>query len=402
MPPTSPLERMRTYLSEDRLLSEDQKRNIERKAEDLAEGRLVWKSTPVRIQLETNRRCNLSCVHCDIRHSQNSVLDPIVIEHLFEQVGSGCVEVMPYLGGEPTLAPFELLAPLMRRHNNYLSFTTNGVLCTGDFFRDLVDITGKLTFSVHAHRKDLFDQMVPGTDFELIVRNMKECLTLCNAHDVPMLAGLVVMAPNFEHLSAWFEWIADLGFRHATITNLYPNTARLDEFGVVGHRRPAEIEDVIAQAMSTAVRRGVYVETHIPEAYYTNWPENRPTQRTRFDVFADLNSICSLFAPGFCPALSNMVSIEWDGTVLPCCRNRYPVGNLYQHDFQSIWNGSRMQRLRDTFFQRRLYTGCVQCRAFFSDDQAPNEPPMEDLHRVWQEDHPDPPEATSLRIGNAG
>jgi radical SAM protein with 4Fe4S-binding SPASM domain len=83
-----------------------------------------------------------------------------------------------------------------------------------------------------------------------------------------------------------------------------------------------------------------------------------------------------------------MITVEWDGTLLPCCRARYPIGNLRQNAFVELWNGPRMRRLRQTFLERRLYSGCTRCREFFCDTLHPNQPPMTDLGRSFEDEFP--------------
>ncbi len=379
---------MEGYFAREPLLAEPQRENLREKARDLQQGRARWESRPVRIQIEANRRCNLACLHCDIKHGHDTVLDTAVIERLLADVGGAAIEVMPYAGGEPALAPLHELAPLLRRHNAFYSFTTNGVLTTREWLAPLADCLGRMTISVHGHTAEIFDRIVPGGHFETVARNMRDAVGICEDRGTDLLAGLVLMDDNIEHLAEWFDWIADLGYRHAGLTNLYPATKRMATLGTHLGRSPERIAELVGAGMETAIRRGVYVETNVPEAYYTRWPRNLPTRPTRYDVFGEVNGICSLFRPGFCPLVANMITVEWDGTLLPCCRQRYPLGNLKEQDFATLWNGPRMQRLRQTFLERRLYSGCVQCREFFCDTEHPNQPPMQDLGRSYADDYP--------------
>jgi radical SAM protein with 4Fe4S-binding SPASM domain len=376
------------HLARATVLSENQRRNVRAKVDDLAAGRTRWESVPTRVQLELNRRCNLACKHCDIAHPWDSELDLRVVERLFEELDGRSMEVMPYAGGEPTLAPLERLAAILRRHNNYLSFTTNGVLFDEDLFCAIADATARVTISMHGHTAEIFHAVVPGDDFDRIAANMCAAVPIAEEHDIQLLAGLVLMDASLDHLAEWFHWIADMGFRHAGLTHLYPGTKRLDELGIYENRSRAEIEDKVAAGMRAAIDRGVFVETNVPEAYYTRWPENRPTRPTRFDVINEVNSLPSLFRPGFCPLVANMTTVEHDGTVLPCCRTRYPVGNVNRQGFLDVWNGERMQRLRETFLARSVYSGCARCMDFFCDAQHPEVPLVAASGRAWEDDFP--------------
>jgi len=392
LPPTLSIEAARAlveeHLARATVLREPQRRNVRDKVADLVEGRTEWASVPTRLQIELNRRCNLACRHCDIAHPWASELDLSLVERLFEEIGERSMEVMPYAGGEPTLAPLGRLAEILRRCNNYLSFTTNGVLFTEELFRSIADATARVTISMHGHTAGIFHAIVPGDDFERIAANMRAAVPVAEEHEIQLLAGLVLMEPNLDHLADWFHWIADMGFRHAGLTHLYPGTKALSALGIYENRSRAEVEDKVALGMQAARARGIFVETNVPEAYYTRWPENRLTRPTPFDVINEVNSLPSLFRPGFCPLVANMATVEHDGTVLPCCRTRYPVGNLHAEDFLGIWNGERMQRLRATFLARRVYAGCARCMDFFCDAEHPDVPLVESSGRTFADDFP--------------
>src|SRR5262249_7204173 len=107
-------------LAEATFLRESQRENVRLKAEDLLYERRRWKSVPFRLMLELNRRCNIKCLHCDIERGGTGDLPLALVERLLEEVGWGSMEIMPFVGGEPTLAPIAELAGLCRRHNNYL------------------------------------------------------------------------------------------------------------------------------------------------------------------------------------------------------------------------------------------------------------------------------------------
>ena len=152
-------QRMEEYLARVRILGESQLRNAHLKACDLFEERLEWESVPFRLMLESNRRCNVKCVHCDIERTGTGSLHPEILERLMEEVGWGSMEIMPFAGGEPTLAPIEHLAKLARRHNNYLNFITNGFLFDRSYYRSIADVTARVHFSLHSHRKEVNERI---------------------------------------------------------------------------------------------------------------------------------------------------------------------------------------------------------------------------------------------------
>ncbi|MCB9882010.1 MAG: SPASM domain-containing protein [Planctomycetes bacterium] len=348
-------------------------------ADDLFEERTVWQSTPLRLQIEANRRCQIRCVHCDIQHVPDSVMDFGIIERLFEEAGDGAIEIMPYTGGEPALAPLEDIANLCRRKNAYLTFTTNGMLLHGARYERIADVMGRLCFSFHSHLPEVFERIERGARYETVLENFRACIRIAERYGTQVLAGSCLMNDNIEQLGDWFQFVADLGVRQVGLTNLHPNTPDRDRLDVRGNRSATEIEDLVGRAMEVAIRNGVFVETNVPEAYYTRFPANVPSRRTPFDILQDMNGICAFFRPGFCTLAAIMLVVEYDGTVLPCCRGHLPIGNLHRESFQDIWNGERMQRLRQSFLQRTLYRECFGCMNFYSDTLHPSVPPIADL-----------------------
>lgn len=372
------VDRMERALAASSILGESEKRNARLKAQDLWSGRTTWESTPLRLQIESHRRCQLSCFHCEIEHDPATRMDPARIERIFEAFGEGVIEAIPYIGGEPTLGSLEDFAALCRRYHCWMTFTTNGLLLDGARFRKIADACGRVVFSFHAHREDLWRRIEPRLDFARLLTNLRACVAIAAAYDIQMLAGIVLLEANIDHLAAWFQTVADLGIRQVGFTKCHPNTPDAKRIDPYCRRAPAEIEDLVGRGMEVALRNGIFVETNIPEAYYTRYPENRPRRTTRFDILQDMNGICSLFRPGFCPLLANLITVEWDGTVVPCCRAHMVLGREGAEDLRSIWNGERIRRLRSTFARRSILRECSGCMDFYSDPMHPSVPPMAD------------------------
>jgi radical SAM protein with 4Fe4S-binding SPASM domain len=364
------------------ILREDKKRNVRRKAQDLAQGRLVWESGPLRLQIEPNRRCQLRCRHCDIVHFPKSELPLELLRRSFDELGDGVIELMPYVGGEPTLAPLEEIAELAREHGSYLNFTTNGVLFDRRLAERIIDACGRIIFSFHSFEPEVMGFIAPGIDHRKLVANMRACVEVAAPLGVPVLAGTCLMDVNIERLAEHFRFIAELGIRQVSFTKLHPNTAERETLDVYGRRSPGEIEHLVGRAMEAAIECGVFVETNVPEGYYTRYPENTKRVPSPYEVLSEVNALPSLYRPGFCPLLSNSMTVEHDGSVIACVRARMVLGNLHEESLAAIWNGARMQALRRAFLERDLYRECFGCMNFYSDTLHPSVPPIRDSG-VW-------------------
>ena len=361
--PLSPEVRVERALARTPFLQSGQRENTWLKARDLAQGRTVWESVPFRVILESNRRCNLSCVMCDVAHTSRGELPARTIEALYDEIGWGAMEIQPFGAGEPTLAPMDVLAPLARRHNQYFNFITNGVLFTRDYYAAIADVTARVQFSLHSHHADVAESIAPGQGFERVVRNLRDTLHIAGETGAHVLASLVVMNRNLDELPDYVRFMADLGVKRVLFSRLYPTSSIYAEEGVELHRSPAEIRERALEALEVALANDVYLESCMD--VLVEDPRNRPHAASPYDFLHDNAHLVELFAPGACISTSVTIYVEWDGTVLPCYQHRIPLGNLHRDSWEEIWNGERMQAHRASFFERRLEPFCAGCQAFF-------------------------------------
>lgn len=80
---------------------------------------------------------------------------------------------------------------------------------------------------------------------------------------------------------------------------------------------------------------------------------------------------------GYCGYLWKIATINWDGSVFPCCwvfEGKYKYGNIMEQSFKTIWNNELMQSSRSLFKKNKrsrpdAETGgpktiCYQCKMF--------------------------------------
>lgn len=345
------------------IYSDAQRQNVRWMADDLHAGRSVWSSVPFRILFEFNRRCNVQCVHCSIARAGTGELGIDVFERLLDQIGWGSIEVMPLLGGEPTLAPIARIAPIMRARNHYLNFITNGILFDRRFFAPIADVTARVQFSFHSHRRDVFQRIMPNADFDAVARNLAGAVRIAEKSQTQVVACIVPMFDMLEHLADWVRFVGDLGVPRVIVQNLYPQTHRRATLAATSTLSPERQADAYARALAAARAAGVFVETNVPELFGD--PRNQPRTTGRFDILQDNAHIVSLYAPQFCISTALQIVIEWDGTVVPCIRDHIVLGNLHRTPFMDIWNGEAMQKLRRSHFDRKPSANCARCRVFY-------------------------------------
>jgi radical SAM protein with 4Fe4S-binding SPASM domain len=342
-----------------------QRRNIKLKARDLAEERTVWESVPFRLQFEPNRRCNVKCLHCDIERGASGELDLALIERALDQIGWGCTEILPYVGGDPTLAELDRIAPLARRHGAWLTLTTNGHLFTRRMHESVADVTARLCFSSHTHDADVFKRVMPSLDYDTVVQNVADAAELARVHDTDVVTALVVLDSNLETLDEYVRFVHRLGVRRIVFQRLFPESKVFPVEGVdgAGSRLPPEtVRAHLRRALDAAIELGVFVETNVAAIHGD--PRNVQRRRTRFDVLNETSALVDLYCPRFCRQTATTLLVEWDGTVLPCCRDHIVLGNLHEQSLPEIWNGAAMQELRRSFYVPRWRPHCARCFEF--------------------------------------
>ncbi|TAJ11988.1 MAG: radical SAM protein [Planctomycetota bacterium] len=357
-------QRLESYLGAVAILNDSQRDNARLKAQDLYERRREWRSVPFRLMVEANRRCNTRCAHCDVVHTRADGLEPELIERLFDEVGWGSMEIMPFAGGEPTLGPIELFARLARRHNQFLNFITNGLLFDRAYYRSIADVTARVHFSLHSHHKDVQERVMPGVPFETLVRNIADAADVARGTGAQILCGLVAIDWNVGELADYVRFVHELGVRRVVFQKLYPWSSAGQRIGSAARRAPEEVRAHVRRALDVALELGVFVESNLDDAHGD--PRMQNPQNSPFDVLQDNAGVVELFQPGFCISTAITAIVEHDGTVLPCCRDHIVLGNLRESSFGELWNGPRMQALRTSFFERTPSDYCRRCMAFYN------------------------------------
>jgi MoaA/NifB/PqqE/SkfB family radical SAM enzyme len=341
-----------------------QKENVWRMADDLTERRSVWSSVPFRIEFEFNRRCNIKCVHCDIQRANTGSLPVAVFERLMDQIGWGSIELMPFVGGEPTLAPLAEIAQVLRRHNHYLNLITNGILFDRACFEGIADVAARVQFSFHSHRREVFDRIMPGAGYDRVLQNLRDAVRVAEQTGAHIVPTVVAMDDNVEELEDYLHFVADLGINRLIIQKLYPHTESFAELEPGASHSPEALHDLWEGVLEVANERRVFLESCVQQLFRRQ--PHVPFVKSRFDLLQENADIVNLYCPEFCISTAIQTIVEWDGTVLPCVRDRIVLGNLNETPFLELWNGPVMQRLRRSLFDGCPSANCAECRKFWN------------------------------------
>ena len=247
--------------AEDVLLRPAQKQNLRLMADDLYEGRLEWKSLPLRINVEMHERCNEVCVYCDVPRGSGRALNLRTLERLLDEIGSAVLDVMPLLGSEPTLGPLEEIAALLRRHHNLLHLVTNGVRLSPRLVDAIADVTWRIQVSIPSHRLETYRQIMPLSDLARVIANLDHAVAVGRETGMQVVVAVVPTAQNLVHLDEWVRFFADRGVTRVNVSKLFEGTVRYSEFAAEVHLDGAIVDDAYERILTAVHECDVYLET---------------------------------------------------------------------------------------------------------------------------------------------
>lgn len=328
---------------------------------------------PVHLSIEPTNACNLKCPVCETGNGSMErpvgLLDLDRYRNLIDQVAPHTAVLMFYFMGEPFLnkRAYEMIR-YARQKNIHVETCTNGdfVDARGVVYSDVNDISFQLggmtqeTHEVYRVRGKL--DRVQANLIELIEERRRN-----PGSSVKVNVGFVVMKHNEHEVPEFLRWAKEIGVDRANVIDpCVRSVAEGEELLPSDKRYWFYDEDAFA--------RGVLKPKHLPD--------------------------------NECTWIWNSVMVNWDGSVVPCCRDpngHHVLGNAFETPLSKIWNGDAM---RD--FRRRIVTDqgkvdiCRLCSGYgvpqlmhpkpvgfeikrLSLDESKLDIPMDTVPLVWHE-----------------
>jgi radical SAM protein with 4Fe4S-binding SPASM domain len=234
-----------------------------------------------------------------------------------DQVAPSTAVLMFYFMGEPFLnkRAYEMIR-YARNKGMHVETCTNGdfVDPSGVIYSDVNDISfqiGGMTQRTHEiyRVRGKLDRVLNNLVGLIDERRKKP------QSNVNISVGFVVMKHNEHEVPGFLRWAKSLGVDRANVIDPCVRSVAEGKELLPNDRRYWFYDE-------DAFARGVLKPKHLPD--------------------------------NECTWIWNSVTINWDGSVVPCCRDpngRHVFGNAFQAPLASIWNGDQM---RD--FRRRIST----------------------------------------------
>ena len=338
-----------------------------------------------KLYIEVSSRCNLACKMC-FRHSWIGEgfgdLDPTVFVRLMDDPAVTACETVFFGGmGEPLVHPkLADMAALASELGKRAELVTNGTLLTEEQSRQLLKAgVSRIWVSIDELYEN-YGTIQVGSDFDLVLDNLKAFNRLRQGTDIRLGMTAVVMRDNIASLRRIREFAEHFGADDLNLSHIIPNREEDLEQALWPMCDVAAIKSVTDRIGYIWRFEGIDMGTEIPlfkfsrrykdllfpdekslqEAELFSWKGKPVTRRANW---------CRFIEEGHC-------FIRWDGDVSPCMGllhtadtylndhkrriRHHSFGNVFDQSLGEIWNSEEYCSFRRHVHEFR-YAPCLFC-----------------------------------------
>lgn len=304
---------------------------------------------PMLVNLEITKRCNLRCIHCDIRKTPETYSDitskefsTSEVKEIIDSLKSIGTKYISISGGEPFLRNdiFELIE-YIKNTGMALHISTNGLLITKEVAKRINDLgLNAVSISLDAATPEMHDEIrgVKGA-FEMAVRGIRNLVDYENKVTQVGISPIITDL-NLEELPELVDFAYELGVDAIRFQPWHISLGHDETESMLGIRgnRLNDLDNAIEQIMDRTKKYGIYTNT---ETYLRGVKK----------YFQDKNKI-----DAECFAGSFTCNISWLGEVVACAFIP-SLGNVRREPFEKIWNSQQFNDVRKDITKGR----CPKC-----------------------------------------
>jgi len=306
------------------------------------------KNLPEYVQIEPTVRCNANCRMCN-RMLSGRLEGDLSFEnfvYIIKQLPS-VKSVLLQGVGEPLLNPhFFDMVRYLKNKNIKVYTNTNASLINEYVARKIVESQiDEVRISLDAVTPEKYECIRRGLKFNLVRENIIRLSTIKKEiySGLPDIQFSVVgMMYNLEELPRIVEFAYKVGVSHIQILNLFLTGYELGtkENSLV-YNYSAKVQKILSNTKRLCEKYGI---KYIAPVFNYNITKKLVLQ---------------------CKWPWRWTNITYDGYVTPCCVIDNPkilnMGNVFEEDFQTIWNNERYRNFRAQFLLGKIPSVCRQC-----------------------------------------
>jgi radical SAM protein with 4Fe4S-binding SPASM domain len=309
-----------------------------------------WSKVPALpsiLDIEPINQCNFRCPHCQVTHwnKAKTRLDVEGLNKLLDQFPN-LLRVKLQGMGEPLLNK-ELLPMLKVLHdrNIHTAIVSNGSVMTDTIRDTLLALPTDIQFSIDGATQEVFESVRVGSSFKKVTENIKKLTTRrkeikSSNPNRTIVARTVVTNQNVHELASIVHLVADLGLDSLTLQLIMTSwgKATMEEINSKKRVEEAEIATHLEKAKQEAERIGL------------------PLNVRNDDKYSCKNKCGWPWKSAF---------IASNGDVVPCAiladSDTVKMGNVFEENFETIWNSEKYQELRRQHREHDLPEFCKNC-----------------------------------------
>ncbi len=292
---------------------------------------------PARMDLAVTYRCNLGCQKCYVGDRKVSrELTTAEWIKVYETLWKLGIPQVVFTGGEPTLR--EDIVELVSQADEFVT----GLVTNGTKLSELAESLKAASLDYIQVTIESWDAKIHDSatcvsgSHEKTVAGIKKVLDI----GLQVMTNTTLSKINAGGFGQTIKWLNGFG-----IKNLACNTLICSGEGI-RHKEEnglsdAELKKVLTQACEVADRLEMNFQWYSPTCYHQG-----------------VNPIDLGFGIKSCSAAAHNMTIQPDGTVLPCQSWPDWVGNILKDDWASIWQHPTCVKLRDHLFISKECQSC--------------------------------------------
>jgi len=291
-------------------------------------------NAPARMDLALTYTCNLKCQKCYLNGKVKDMPASswsLILNKLW-QIG---IPQVVFTGGEPLLYPG--VVDLIKEAELFVTgLITNGTLLAEkaqelkDASLDYVQVT------IESYSPEIHDQMtmIEGSHAKTVA-GIKEALAV----GLQVVTNTTLTKFNADHFEETIIFLHNLGVKGIACNSLICS-GRGTNCKLENGLTTDELIQILEKAQTVADAHDINLQWYSPTCYN------------------ELNPITLGFGPKACSAAAHNMTIQPDGSVLPCQSWPEPVGNLIEEGWEKIWNHPTCLKLRAHDFRPEECYGC--------------------------------------------
>lgn len=292
---------------------------------------------PARMDLAVTYRCNLKCRKCYVGDGKTSrelsTAEWIEVYGILWKLG---IPLIVFTGGEPTLR--EDIVELISQADEFVTgLVTNGTKLTElagalkDASLDYVQVT------IESWDPSIHDQITctEGSHADTVA-GINKALSL----GLQVVTNTTLVRTNAAQFCRTMEWLHVLGLKHLSCNTLICSGNGIRHKKENGLSDP-ELRKILTEAGEVADKLGVSFQWYSPTCYHQG-----------------VNPVDLGFGIKACSAAAHNMTIQPDGTVLPCQSWPDTVGNILTDEWDSIWQHPTCLKLRNHLLMPKECSDC--------------------------------------------